>query len=296
MRRKFYLDYITSTELIAQVRNKLQTYFEEDKADESVLYPRIRRCLAKLKLNHHPVKCSVLEVESCMTPLPEDFQRMCLALYCTKCESIHNNDERFKIITEEQHVCELNLCESSCDVCHDHCGNMFRIVQKFPDRTTKLSWTEFDVLCPSKDMIPHCEAGSLNLQSRSRNEITIKNNTLHTNFDNGLVYITYVAKLEKQNEYLIPDKEQIIEWIEADLIHEIFQTMFYNGNNEILNQVQASKQDLAIKAENARQFYSRSEFGEFYDIANTMIRRYNRHRMAVWPGYQHCNYTGLPSG
>lgn len=275
--------YISSNVIIAEVKNKLSKYFDSNLVDESIFYPRIKSCLDELRFDVYEEKIAVLEVENKQADLPEDFKRMCLALACFQEHCIETSDI---IYTEQQHVCELNLCETACDVCHDDCGNMMKIVQKFPQ--TYKTWNTFDVLCLTKESLPFCDKNCFNFRSKSKNEIDIRNSKINTNFDRGLVYIEYVASLEGKTDFNIPDQSKIVEWIKADLIHEAFQTMYWNGETDILQRYQDTKRDLHIKYQNARAVFKLPEIEELYGLANKLINRYKVLGDAVW---NDCIYT-----
>jgi len=282
------IEYCNASDLIEEVKNKLSSFFEQNSMDESVLYARIRYCLSKLKMNHAPQKFTVVEVENCKAELPEDFRKLKLALACFQEKARCHSRFEETVYTEEQHVCELNLCESACDVCHDECGNMYKIVQKFDRPGLTYTHSNFELLCPTKQSSPSCAKDCLNMMSRNKNEIDIRNGHINTNFDSGMIYIEYVAEFETADDYLIPDNETIKEWIKADMVHELVQTLYWNGEPNMERRYADMKQDLFVKAENARMVYKASEFQEFYNMSNTFIRRFNRYRMAIW---DECYYS-----
>lgn len=271
------MNYIKGSEIINRVANKLSTWFDSNQVDESVLYPKIEWAISKMGLKIFPEKSVILEIENGEAILPKDFYKLCMALACVK-EVISDPVEI--IYTEEQTVCELNLCETVCDVCTDDCGNMFKVVQKFP-RYHK-TFTSFDILCPTKRSLPECSDNCFNFKSRSKNQVDIINGKMITNYNKALVYVEYIAFPEMDGDYLIPDNPTIIEWIEALLVFEVFQVLYFNNEPNILQRMQIAEKDLFVKSENARTLYRRSEFSDFYNMANYMVKRYNRIRKAVW--------------
>ena len=283
------MKYISSDIVINELKDKLSTWFDGNHVDDSILYPRIEHCLSKISLDNHPEKFTVLEIEQGKAKLPSDFKQLCLALSCMP-RVKENELSRFNevINTEERHVCELNLCESSCDVCHDECGNMYQMVQTFNRYPEKIVWDTFDVLCIGKDTKPLCSDDCFNFRSKSPNHIEIKNGYLHTNFDDGLVYIEYVAKLEDGVHFLIPDHPTIKEWIKADMIHEVFQTIYYNGMDDVLQRYRDTATQLHIKKQNALVIIKRKEVQDFYKLANTITARYAAMSNLLWNNSVYC--------
>ena len=269
------LKYVQSDAIIAEVMDFLKSWFDANKVDESILYPRLRKTLSKLPGKAYPHKFAVIEVENGVGKLPKDFNRLKLALGCLP-ELVGSELERYEetINTEERHVCELNLCESSCDVCHDYNGNMYKIVQTFRRYPDTIQWTTFDFLKVGKSSKPVCDKDCFNFRSKSQNTVEVKNNLLHTSFDNGLVYIEYKALLEEECTFLIPENETIIDWIKADMIHTVFAALFYNGEPDIQGRLAKAEKDLFVAHQDARGIYNRKEFREYYSLANKLIDRY----------------------
>ena len=263
--------------LIQEVKLELHSYFDSNMVDEAIFPSVIRKCLEKIRWDHRPVMWDVIEIDCGKGDLPKNFDKLCLALGCFDCTVV---TKRPGIHTQEYHVCELDLCQTSCDVCHDECGNMYQIVQKFEEYST--SYRKFELLNPTGHMRPHCVDNCFNFASQSKNEICVVDGKLETNFEKGLVYIEYVAKLEDENGYLVPEKQAIQEWIKAELIHKTVQVLYWNGEPDILQRYKDIKADLAIKAENAKVIYKANEYQDFYGLYNRLIRRYNRIRLNIF--------------
>lgn len=267
-----------SSIIIGEVKNKLSRYFESNMVDESIFPARIRYCLQKIRSDYRPVCWEVLEIQNGKAKLPDNFDKLCLALGCFQ----YQYTEPSKAVhTQEYHVCELDLCQTKCDVCHDECGNMFQIVQK--NEFTTHTFSNFELLGPSKKSIPYCQEGCFNFRTSANNTYHIRDKELHIDVEDGsMVYIEYVSSLETDEGYLVPTNQTIQEWIKADLIHEVFQTLYWNGETDIQQRYQDSKQDLTIKAENAKVVYRTQEYQKFYELSNRLIRRYNKLRYAIW--------------
>ena len=223
------LKYIKSEELINEVKNQLSYWFDSNMLDESTLYARIRYCLSKMGMNILPRKIDIIEINNYRGNLPNDFQYLCMALACR--EEFAYKHSRFDNIVylKEEKVCEVNLCESKCNMILDNCGNIFKITQSFEKKPIKYKWTEFEVLKIANKSRPKCIKDCFNFTKKGENEIEIKEKEIITTFCDGLIYIEYMALLEEENEYLIPDNETIKEWIKADMVEQCFKTLYYNN-------------------------------------------------------------------
>lgn len=267
------MKYINSNIIKAEVKEKLKIFFEANKVDDSLFYPVFNLCMSKFRHEVYPTKALVLEVRNKEAVLPSDFKSLACALACYSGETIELSDP-FTINTYDAPTCTNNLSNSTCNVCTDDVGSMLNIYQKFSTHT--VNWTNFDLLCPTKSTMPVCAEGCFNFKSKSENEIDIRNGKMYTSFKEGLVYIEYLADLESNSNFEFPYNATIIEWIKAECIHEIFQTLYYNGETDIERRYRDSKNDVAIKYTNAFRIINTTEYQESYKLANLLINRYNK--------------------
>lgn len=262
------LTYITSEDIINELKNKLSTYFEAGYLDESVLYRKIRHCISVMGGKIRPFKRRMIKIDNYQGALPKDFFKLTRAVGCFNYE-IKMTDTTVSRY-EDVIVNEVEICKTECDYCKDECGNMYKVVQKFP--TYSLDWTQYFNLNLSSDSIGYCEDGFRNVDSMS--QVSINKDRLVTNFEKGWVYIEYTAQLEVDGNYLIPDREQIIDWIIDELRVECFEYLFDNGLQDVQNRLANAKQDLTISKLAARAFFKMPEVKDFYNMANMFVRRY----------------------
>ena len=160
------MKYILASEIVNDVKEKLHTYFERDMIDESILYTRLKKLIPKFRLNINPVASTVLYVENYKVALPEDFYKACMVLGCFEHKVMSDDRYNETYQLEEREICELNVCETACDVCTNECGDLFRIVQKF-NRNQYHVHTEFNVLSLSKNSFSHCTNNCNNKSTQS---------------------------------------------------------------------------------------------------------------------------------
>lgn len=265
--------YISSDVIVNEVKNRLATYFSSNKIDESVFPRVIRKCVGQMGLKIYPEKCKVIEVVNCKAKLPDDFKLMCLALSCERKVDYYVDQRKWSVA--QKIVCELDVCQTECDVCYNECGNMFRVVQ-YVD-LEPMVYEKFNLLRPTSKCKPNCYNGSLNFASKSNDEFEIKEERgqkyLYTNIKDSIVYIEYLSDLEHEDHFEIPDNENIKDWIFEELRQEAYAYLYDNGE-EVLQKLNESKGQLAWKWANAIQVYRRSEVSDYYNVANSLAKRY----------------------
>lgn len=268
------MNYIDSSVIVDDLKNSLSSYFASNKVDESILPRVIRRCVGQMGLKILPEKSVIVELENYKTELPEDFNKAILVLLCSGRAKYVKNALKSEL--EQRIVTELNLCESQFDVCTDECGNMTKLIQK--TKWDRFEYDEFTMLCPSKDTKPYCAEGCFNFRSRAQNafEISEKGDKkfLMSTEPCGFVYVEYIAELEHEEGFLIPNNETIKTWIHQELLKECFKYMWNNGE-EVMQRMQYADKEVVVWEERARQIYQRSEMKDYYNMKARLQRRFS---------------------
>lgn len=283
------IKYLSSHILSSEIKDELRSYFENNLVDDSIFWPVFLECLDMLGGKYNPEKITVLEVRNKVTDLPEGFERLILALGCVS-GTVTLEDQR-RVSTEEVSVEELDLCQSSCDVCTDDCGNMYRIVQK--NHRVTVNWDTFNVLhlgTTSKDL---CINDCLNFKSTSLEQIELKNSKIITNFDSGYIYLEYESTLENGDEILYPKHERINKWIKAKLREAVFQYLYFNGIGDNLTRYREAQRVAYIAEEQAKSVFKASGVSSFYNLANILTRRYNRLARSIWNERSYSGHYGI---
>lgn len=151
--------------------------------------------------------------------LPQDFMLLHAAYKCCV-KDITLNDEHLQntSILYNDVTCELIGRKTGCDL---NCDNE-RILQKITTRQyikegcLKRDYEVKHLLKLSPNVKPLCSELCLNLFQTTSDEITINNNCIYTNFNDGDIYMKYYAfPTDENNTPLIPDiiqVEKAIEW------------------------------------------------------------------------------------
>lgn len=277
------LNYITGEELLNEVRLKLSNYFERGVLDDSMFYPVIRECLAKLGSRVYPTSTAILPVEDYKAKLPEDFRKLIVALGCGNF-TITDTDPLGKIydVTPEQVV---NYVAKPPAPCIDECGDAFHIVQMFDTYT--INFSEYFNLQVSNNSKGSCLTDCFNnkIKSKYQIELDMRSKKIVTNFPTGHIYIEYTQTLEKDGDLLIPDFAQVREWIKKACVTEAFENMFYNlPTAEVQTKLNYARGEESVAEISARSFVKAHEFGEMYDTRRLLTGRYKKFSEMIYTG------------
>ena len=269
------MNFIPASDIINEIKNKLSVYFENGYLDESLLYRKIRYCVSSIGLKILPKKSKIVKIENFKGGLPSDFYKLETAIGCLSYYIKWKDTTVAK--TYEKDICELELCKTECDYCHDDCGRRYQVIQKFPEYT--IEWNEFFDVCISNTSRPFCTDSCFSNNLASYNEITIENKVINTNFEKGWVYVEYLATIDTDEDIMIPDYPKIIDWIIDELRVECFEYLYDNGLQDVSQRLGNAKQDLTISKLDARAFFKMNEVKDFYNLGNILVSRYNQQKL-----------------
>lgn len=295
------IPYISSEAIVDDVKNRMSRYFTSGKVDESILPRVIRKCVGQMGLRIYPEKRAVLELSNYRAALPEGFKSLVVAMLCHGRSVYVKNDTKSR---HDQLVCEVpcqTLCSTLCaqtDIdaygkhcaMTDDCGNLLRLVQTTEyDRFETSEFTILRAAGMSKDL---CANDCLNLRSKNKYEFEIKEGprgpVLQANICDGKIYIEYLSDIEHEDHFEIPDKESVKDWIFEECRKEIYTYLWDNGE-DVMQRMQHSERECAIKQERARMVYSQRGVQERYDTANRLVNRFKA--MERWLSPQNWCYT-----
>ena len=279
------LNYITSDDLIAEVKDELSIWFENGKLDEAYMYSDIRKCLYKMGLKILPIKREVLLVKDYLAKLPKDFHKVTLAMGCFEESQIMEPDVRSPEVIEEVSFCEFGMDDFCGDIILDECGNISKFIVKRKGHY-KVIYDRWLPLSMDKVSIYSCADGCYNTNVKSKEIITIANGKIMTNFAEGIIYLEYYSTLETEDTIQIPDNEIIIAWIRGLLVKRGFEKLYYMGE-DVVQRLQYANMELSKLEIDAQNLYKRKGISEYYKMANLLQRRYsNIGRQAVATNYK----------
>lgn len=268
------LKYRTLDQLLAEAVVDMPKWNREGFIEPASLIKVVSLVNYNLGLKIHSTKNQVLEVAKYKAKLPDDFHILNQALLCFKVEV----EEPVITGTQtEEILCPRELDDPCrCSVtCNKGTDNITYIKQTFKSVTRVYS--DFGALAIKPDMSlvdPNCP----NITYDSLNKATIKHGYLHTNFEDGTVYINYEGLLEDNDGNLLTlDHPMINEYYEYAVKKKILENAFINGEN--------TERELALvlpefrtARNNALSVVNTPDFAELYSVVKmnrrAMYRRY----------------------
>lgn len=283
--------FITASEILHEVKNELRVYFERSVLDDSYFYPVIRSCLSKLGAKVYPVNETVIWISNYQAYLPKDFHKLLLAIGCFDyiIKSTPNENPQLYDVKETQ---EDYLISKPSYTCLDECGENFYVIQRFD--TFEVTFRDYGHLSITESSYPHCASNCFNKQILGQEQIEIKNGKIYAGFETGSVFISYLQKLEKEDEdgvdLIIPDFAPIRDWVKAACIKKGFEVMYYNNDGDVQQRLNYAKNELTVLEQNARSFARMVEFRELYDIRKVFFSRYNKFEHVIYGNPRYMRY------
>ena len=270
------MNYVIADEIIDQVRNELQGYFDSNMVDESLLYPEIRGCLEFLGTKVMPIKNMTFTVSNYCYTLPSDFHSLVLAMACTAYKV--TVPDRVSNSSYEKTVTEIPSCTTPCEWCKDSNGNYYQVYQKFDTH----SYVYRDIRNLRVNVESQgCDSDCINPTSRDKYDIEIKNGQLHTQFKEATIYMEYKSKLVSGEDLLVPDIYEVKEWIKFHLHYVLFRKLFKNADTDAQGRYQEAKQDANTWKEIARMKLKHHSYQEYMDLKAYLHREFNRHNYGI---------------
>lgn len=286
------LKYVDAQDIIDEVKNSLSHYFSSGKLDMSI-YPRVIRSIvgriSRRRGKIQPLKSTVLTLSNFQAELPDDFDRVVLAMMCSKGTVYVKNPLKSEV--SQVIVKELNLCEGKYSVCTDSCGRMTKLIEK--TEYDPFQYEEFFVLKPSESSYTWCDKECFGLsRSANPNSFEIREMRGHGSkkifysaVETGKVYLEYRSLLEQEDGFMIPDVPQIRDWVYAALMAESFKHLWYRGE-EVQGRLQLAERELFVKKEEAEVVIAMPEVYELYEMTHSLSNRFQA--MSQWVGVDNC--------
>lgn len=264
------MDYVPAQEIVDLVLLEMSSYFDANMIDESLLYSEIASCMQWMGAKVLPTKKTTIMIDNYTGNLPDDFKSLDMALACTAYEfKITNNNA---IGSYERTIVEIPACKTACDYCRDECGNLYEINLQFEQHKYKVQDLYPLVVSTTSE---GCDLDCMNPVSDFY-DITILNNQMHTQFENGTVYIEYKSKLVTESEILVPDTYEVKEWLKFQLHYVIFRKLYRNGDANVERRYQESKQEADMWKGMVWTRWKQKGFDDFMKLRSFLIRDFKR--------------------
>ena len=282
MDSKYLIKYSTFDDLLNEVRDDFEQLEAEGYIDSSKLIRVVKTINKKLGLKLHKDKQQIITVSNYKAKLPNDFYKLNFGLLCFSYKTIESKIEgRY---TEEfwiQMGCEnvpdsrsLTISDKFLDIADVYFGDNghpYTILERKRNEIREYTHTS---LCKIK------ATGSSYLSdsciSGSKDEITIQDDYIYTNFEEGELFISYIADLiDEDNNLLILDHPMVNEYYEYAVKRRILENMMLDGNEEVMNKLNFIEQRYREAKKTAHRLVDTPEFNELEEIWRLNRRNYH---------------------
>lgn len=244
---------MTRKNIVAEIGNSLKQYDEAGLLDYFSINSWIRNALLEFGGNIMEATEKTLKVENGKAKLPENYYSLALALKCdlhgyhpsTKKKTKHLQSTNFYVerlntpLYWDNHLGNVPCLEG------DECNMVVEEVY-FLDRTGNKNYAEayYDNLIPLRLKSGYkkvkCEPGCPNLNFyESPYEISIHGTEIHTNFEEGNIYIRYRGlPIDDQGDLLIPEtqRNKLQEYIKYTCIRRTLENLLLNSDDPNIGQ------------------------------------------------------------
>lgn len=232
--------FVPATPIFIKVKEELNSYFDTGIVDDTLFPMYVTHCLRKLGRSSYPVNQLVLNVKNYKATLPDDFYATREAWMCTHYASelqfpsatyTQIKSTSYKIDTQTQ---EDVYCRP-CDACQY--PDVIEAVYKTTN-TAFYQWRRQYLLTPGSHY-PSCpnDLYCANFKSVAANSYDVRDGKFVTSFEEGDVYLQYYSTGQNEDEdQLVPDTEEIFEYIEFYIKEKMFEQIWNRTTDETFNQ------------------------------------------------------------
>lgn len=250
---EFYkYEFVSAEPMYAEIKEKLKTYFDSGAIDDVMFPVWTKRCIDRFRRSLYRIETTVLNVSGYEAPLPDDFKFVREAWLCTNIHQYiqmpnafyYQKDCRVSTLTDGCEPCftadnspiPIIPCQNStCNPCLDN----YVVTHKRTNHAV-LSYNFSHLLRPGNiTTTSQCAQDCGNLTSKSKDVFDIRDCKFITNFESGIVHLTYYTDVyDTNNDILIPDNVRIQEFIRQYIIYQIFETLSHQTTDESLRTIE----------------------------------------------------------
>ncbi len=264
------MKYTTAQKIFDSVANDYSAYDNEGMIDYFSLIKIIKWCNSELSLAINPEAEDVVTITNHKGKLPDNYEALNFALLCTRERREVTPVKGFQIEYKTTHT-----KKNPCSVCLEECDNEFKVIQRCDKEWVEFD--QFDVVRLITNSVRGCTDNCMNLRSRSRNEIKIQGDYIHTNFSDGTVYINYITNMvDADGTLLVLDHPQVRFFYELACKLHILKNLYANNDDDVRQRIADVSRDLYIEQGKAIGFVCTPEFTEIAAMFRHNRANFNR--------------------
>ncbi len=244
--------YITFTQLVAEVKESLRQYDENNMIDDARLLKHAIRCSEFLGERLHQSKQCKISVYNYKAPIPRDLWKIENMYGISEVNDnlsyfqgifgggmiFHGENELSLIPSPEERIQYLGILPNDCcQVMHVSAYD----TQYFERVENKKVFPL--VLTPSVNnkCTSYSPCGSWN----QGYQVDLQEDEFTFSFKNGEVFLSYLGDLvNEEGDLLIPDNEMILPFYEWTLMKAILEDLFMNSEADVINKYNLAQKNL----------------------------------------------------
>lgn len=264
---EFYkYEFVSAEPMYAEIKEKLKTYFDSGAIDDVMFPVWTKRCIDRFRRSLYRIETAVLNISGYEAPLPDDFKYVREAWLCTNIHQYiqmpnafyYQKDCRVSTLTDGCEPCftpdnspiPTIPCQnpSTCNPCLDN----YVVVHKRTNHAV-LTYNFSHLLRPANISTQRqCNVNCSNLSSRSKDIFDIRDCKFITNFETGIVHLSYYTDVyNNEGTILIPDNVRIQEYIRQYIMYQLFETLSHQITDESLRVIESKRQEYKQLSEEA---------------------------------------------
>lgn len=259
--------YISPIGVISEVKKRLNRYFASNQLDESVIGLHIENCIRKLGVGALEKTYAILFFENFKAHLPEDFFKLNLAYKCVS--DINSGPNDFSTTTVSNGFYHKTI---KCDDCND-CNKSIEVFETLKIQQLGTNMSKLTIRNPtllyvgvSKDV---CVDGCPNFNAKSTDEIYIKGKNIASNFETGVVFLSYYTlpiDTDETGYPMIIDEVWMTELIKSYLYYQFYEDLSHDITDETSNQIENQR------ARHQQEYYEKLIIAQSMSIAPTKMK------------------------
>lgn len=233
---------MTRKELIAEVKSDLQQYDEYNLIDTISLSRVIKNKLKRFGNNVTEKNEKVVDIRNSSGILPDDFQSLYVAYKCEPCGiDYHDEHQKSEIQTSNFYRERLEMDKkwdnTSNSYVYENC-KMIKDTVYFNYKPVNFRFKNPEMLSLGEHINrskieENCLHYREELEQSQKHFITIKGNTLYTNFNKGYIYVIYRGlPTDEKGDLIIPEtqKNYLQEYVIAEAKTKVLEDVVANSD------------------------------------------------------------------
>ncbi len=241
------MNYISSEELYAEIREEMSSYFNTGAVDD-ILFPRWTiYCIKRFKKSTMQIEATTLDIKNYKADLPKNFDSA-RSVWSCNVNYVNVMSPQIKYHQHDIRLTEYGRCDCppelpcECDPCKK--DKDYQVTYKSSGELL-YSFRKSQLLTPSGVRTKNrCTDNCLNFRPTTEDTFEIDGCHLYTSIPEGKLYIEYYAEnMDEEGNVMIPDNIYVQQYIMAYIRYKLFKKLLDSTTDESFNQMNYKYQE-----------------------------------------------------